>query len=38
MNKVISSWLVRCNASGDLGEMVNGKPLTMTIKTEAQYQ
>jgi hypothetical protein len=38
MNGVISSWLVRFNASGDIGGMVSGKPLTTTIKTETQYQ
>ena len=26
MNGVISNWLVRFNASGDLGGMVNGTP------------
>jgi hypothetical protein len=31
-------WQVRFNPSGTLGGTVNGKPLTTTIKTEAQYQ
>jgi len=38
MNGVISSRLLRFNASGDLGGTVNGKSLTTTIKTERQYQ
>jgi len=35
---IVQRWQVRFNPKGMLGGMVNGKPLTTTIKTETQYQ
>ena len=35
---IAQRWQVRFNPKGALGGMVNGKPLTTTIKTETQYQ
>jgi hypothetical protein len=35
---IAQRWQVRFNPKGTLGGMVNGKPLTTTIKTETQYQ